>query len=102
MTHRPSDSLRKIVRVYPERLTGFPATQAMRIESLLQALGLPIRAPRRLDVLLLSRAFRLDKKTRRGIVHCALPERLGRMAGGAASTVAVDPARDLLPFLQRN
>jgi 3-dehydroquinate synthase len=85
-----------------QRLAGFPAAQAMRIESLLVALGLPVRAPRHLDPRRLSHAFRLDKKTREGVVHCALPERFGRMAGGAASTVAVDPVRDLLPFLRQN
>jgi 3-dehydroquinate synthase len=85
-----------------QRLTGFPAAQATRIVSLLEALGLPVRAPRNLDPRRLSHAFRLDKKTRGGIVHCALPERFGRMAGGATSTVAVDPARDLLPFLRQN
>ena len=85
-----------------QRLTGFPATQAMRIESLLEALGLPVRAPRNLDPQRLRDAFRLDKKTRGGVVHCALPERFGRMAGGATFTVAVDPVRDLLPFLRQN
>jgi 3-dehydroquinate synthase len=85
-----------------ERLTGLPRAEVDRIEALLVALGLPVRPPRGLDPRRLRDAMRLDKKARGGVVRCALPEGLGRMAGGTAATVAVDPVRDLLPLLVRN
>jgi 3-dehydroquinate synthase len=85
-----------------ERLTGLPRVEADRIEALLVALGLPVRPPRGLDPRRLRDALRRDKKTRGGVVRCALPERLGRMAGGAEPTVSVEPARDLLPLLVGN
>jgi 3-dehydroquinate synthase len=84
-----------------QRATGFPSACVDRIEVLIRALGLPSRPPR-LDPRRLGAAFRLDKKTRRGLVHCALPQGLGRMAGGPSVVVAVDPARDLIPFLVPN
>jgi 3-dehydroquinate synthetase len=50
----------------------------------------------------LTEAMSRDKKTRAGVVRCALPERIGRMPAGADPTVPVDATRDLLPFLVRN
>jgi len=85
-----------------ERLTGLPQAHARRIEALLAAFGLPVRPPKGIDPERLLRAMGRDKKTRAGIVRCALPERLGRMRSGADSTVPVDPKRDLLPLLVRN
>jgi 3-dehydroquinate synthase len=85
-----------------ERLTGFPHAHANRIEALLAALGLPVRAPASIDERRLLRAMSRDKKGRAGVVRCALPERLGRMPAGDDPTVPVDPKRDLLPLLRRN
>jgi 3-dehydroquinate synthase len=85
-----------------ERITGLPRAHADRIEALLRALGLPIRPPRGMDPRRLVLAAHRDKKTRLGVVRCALPERIGRMPSGTDPTVAVDATRDLLPFLVRN
>jgi 3-dehydroquinate synthase len=85
-----------------ERASGLPRADVDRIEALLVRLGLPARPPRGLEPLRLLDALRVDKKTRGGVVRCALPERIGRMASGADPTVAIDPRRDLLPFLVRN
>jgi 3-dehydroquinate synthase len=85
-----------------ERVTGLPHSHADRIEALLRALGLPVRPQPGLDARRLELAMRRDKKTRSGIVRCALPERIGRMPAGADPTRPVDPARDLLPWLLRN
>jgi len=85
-----------------ERASGLPSADAARIEALLVRLGLPVRPPRGLDPRRLRDAMHLDKKTRNGVVRCALPERIGRMARGADPTVAVDASRDLVPFLVRN
>ena len=85
-----------------QRLTGFPASQASRIEALLRAFGLPVRPPRRLDPERLLRAFLVDKKTRGGTARCALPLSLGRMPKGSDTTVSVDSTRDLLPLLAQN
>ncbi len=84
------------------RLTDLPRAHAERIEALLAAFGLPVRAPRRLDRDRLLAALRRDKKTRAGVVRCALPARIGRMPKGPDPCVGVDPARDLLPFLERD
>jgi 3-dehydroquinate synthase len=85
-----------------ERVSGLPRADADRIEALLARLGLPVRPPRGLDRRRLSDAMRVDKKTRGGVVRCALPERIGRMARGADPTTGIDASRDLLPFLVRN
>jgi 3-dehydroquinate synthase len=85
-----------------ERITGLPRREADRIEALLRAFGLPVRAPRGLDPRRLASAARRDKKTRAGVVRCALPERIGRTPKGSDPTVPVDAARDLLPFLVEN
>lgn len=82
-----------------ERITGLPRAHADRIEALLRAFGLPVRPPRGLDPKRLALAARRDKKTRSGVVRCALPESLGRMPTGYDPTVPVDTTRDLLPFL---
>ena len=84
------------------RLTGLPRAQADRIEAILRAFGLPVRPPRGLDPRRLAVALRRDKKTRSGVVRCALPERIGRMPAGTDPSVPVDASRDLLPFLVRN
>ncbi len=85
-----------------ERITGLPRAHADRIEALLRAFGLPVRPPRGLDPDRLATAARRDKKTRSGVVRCALPESIGRMPERSDPTVPVDTTRDLLPFLVRN
>jgi len=85
-----------------ERLTGLPHAHADRIEALMRAFGLPVRPPRGLDPKRIARAARRDKKTRAGVVRCALPETIGRMPMGSDPTIPVDATRDLLPFLVRN
>jgi 3-dehydroquinate synthase len=84
------------------RITGFPEAEAGRIEALLRAFGLPVRPPRGLDPGRLASALHRDKKTRRGVVRCVLPERLGAMPQRSDPSVAVDATVDLLPFLVRN
>jgi 3-dehydroquinate synthase len=84
-----------------ERVTGLPRADANRIEALLAAFGLPVRSPAGIDPNRLARAMSRDKKSRAGIVRCALPERIGRMPAGDDPTVPVDPERDLLPLLVR-
>ena len=85
-----------------ERLTGLPRAHADRIEALVAAFGLPVRPPRGIDPKRLVSAMGRDKKTRAGIVRCALPEKIGRMPPGDDPTVPVDPTRDFLPLLVRN
>ncbi len=85
-----------------ERMIGLPRRHADRIEALLLAFGLPVRPPSGLDPERLARAAHRDKKTRSGVVHCALPERIGRMPPGENPSVPVDAVRELLPFLIRN
>jgi len=85
-----------------ERVTGLPRAHVNRIETLLTAFGLPVRPPSGIDSRRLERAMSRDKKTRAGVVRCALPERIGRMPAGDDPTVPVDPAHDLLPLLLRN
>lgn len=82
-----------------ERVTGFPRVQADRIDALLAAFGLPVRVPAGIDRKRLVRAMIRDKKTRVGVVRCALPQRIGRMPAGNDPTVPVDPTKDLLPLL---
>jgi 3-dehydroquinate synthetase len=85
-----------------ERITGLPRRHADRIEALVCGLGLPVRPPTGIDPKRLAAAMLRDKKTRAGIVRCALPERIGRMPEGEDPTVPVDPARDILPLMVRN
>ena len=84
------------------RVTGMPRAHADRIEALLAALGLPVRPPRGIDPRRLVRAMSRDKKTRAGIVRCALPQKIGVMPAGDDPTIPVDPRMDLLPLLLRN
>lgn len=72
-----------------ERVTGFPASDAERVESLLAALTLDTRWPRTLAPEAVVEATRHDKKTRGGRVRYALPERIGRMPRAAGTTVEV-------------
>ncbi|MBK8480692.1 MAG: 3-dehydroquinate synthase [Proteobacteria bacterium] len=60
-----------------ERLCGFPAAESERLRRLLQRLRLPIQSA--LPFAALRDRLGHDKKTRGGMVHCALPERLGHM-----------------------
>lgn len=62
---------------------------AGRVAALLGDLGLPVRIPQGLDPDRILDAMRRDKKVRRGELRFALPERLGRHAGGAGYTVPV-------------
>jgi 3-dehydroquinate synthase len=84
------------------RATGMPRRHADRIEALLEAFGLPVRAPSDVDPRRLARAMGHDKKTRGGVVRCALPTRIGRSIDDDDPTVPVDPARDLVPLILRN
>lgn len=83
-------------------LTGLPPAHVERIERLLLALGLPVRPPSGLDAKRLAQAMSRDKKTRNGVVRCALPERIGRMPAGEDPTVPVEPTRELLGYLLGN
>jgi len=85
-----------------QSVTGLPRVHADRIAGLLGALGLPVSPPAGLDAKRLARAVLRDKKVRRGVVRCALPERIGRMPAGNDPTVPVDALRDLVPRLVRN
>jgi 3-dehydroquinate synthase len=85
-----------------QRVTGLPDAHAQRIETLVAASGLPVRPPTGIDPRRLALAMRRDKKSRRGIVRCALPRSIGRVPAGDDPTVPVDPTRDLLPLLVRN
>ena len=85
-----------------ERVTGLPRAHADRIAALVAALGLPVRPPDGIDPNRLAQAMRRDKKTRAGVVRCALPARIGRMPAGDDPTAPVNPTRDLLPLLVRN
>jgi len=60
-----------------ERLCGLPVADRERLQRLLAALGLPTAPP--LPFAAARELLGHDKKTRAGVVHCALPERLGRM-----------------------
>jgi 3-dehydroquinate synthetase len=70
-------------------VTGFPASHARRLVSLLEGLGLPVRLPRGLPREALVAATRRDKKARSGEARFALPLRLGRMPAAEALTVPV-------------
>jgi 3-dehydroquinate synthase len=85
-----------------ERVTGLPRSEVDRIEALLRAFGLPVRPPRGLNLERLASAAHRDKKTRSGVVRCALPLRIGRMPRGFDPTIPVDTTRDLVPFLGGN
>ncbi len=58
------------------------AEAADRIESLLEALQLPVRLPEGLRPERILEAARADKKSRDGRIHYALPDSLGRMGRG--------------------
>lgn len=62
-----------------EKRTGFPPDHRLRLERLLQAFGLPTRVPLELDPDRLIAAARRDKKSRDGLIRCALPARIGQM-----------------------
>lgn len=71
-------------------LVGFPPADLRRLESLIEAFGLPARLPDGIsNDELIAAAYR-DKKTVRGQLHCALPMRLGRMRPGKDVVVPVD------------
>jgi len=70
--------------------TGFPASEVTRLESLLEAFGLPTRIPDGISIDEIVVATRRDKKARDGEVHYALPARLGRMLAGNQVTRAVE------------
>jgi 3-dehydroquinate synthase len=61
------------------RLIGFPGAHLERLRALVAAFGLPTVVPPTLDVATIVGAARLDKKSRGGVLHAALPARLGRM-----------------------
>lgn len=85
-----------------EDITGFPRAQADRLEALLKVLGLPVRPPAGLDPRALVEAMARDKKTRGGVVRCALPVAIGRMLRAADPTVPVASGREFLPLLGGN
>jgi len=85
-----------------ERRGLMPRSDADRIERLLSALDLPTKPPRGLDRSRLRPAMQRDKKTRGGVVRCALPRRIGAMPRTGDPSVAVDPSRELLPLLTRH
>lgn len=77
---------------------GFPADDRRRLGRLLERLGLPTAVVAAADARRLLAATRSDKKRAGGRVRYALPERLGRMPGGACPLVEVDDA-DVLAAL---
>lgn len=66
------------------------------VARLLQALELPVRAPAGLDRDLAFDAMARDKKNREGRIHCALPARIGAMAGSDERGWTVEVPQDLL------
>jgi 3-dehydroquinate synthase len=64
-----------------------------RLASLLDRLGLPTRPPCPFDAAL--EYFGRDKKTEAGVIHCAVPERIGALSGrdGFTRAVSVDALR---------
>lgn len=60
-----------------ERLCGFPRAERERLQRVLGALALPTTPP--LPFAAVREWLGHDKKTRAGLVHCALPERVGQM-----------------------
>lgn len=71
-------------------ITGFPERQALRLESLLDRLGLPVRWPAAIAIDEAIEVMRKDKKNRAGAIHFSLPVRIGRMIAGPEVTRAVD------------
>ena len=78
---------------------AFPARDLARLERLLVALGLPTGLPPAIAAADVVRLTRRDKKTRGGIVRCAVPARIGRPRPGPDPTEPLDVERDLAPLL---
>jgi 3-dehydroquinate synthase len=72
---------------------GFPAADALRLERLLEAFGLPRRAPEGLPRDRMLAAMARDKKNVRGEVRCALPREIGRMGHAGEIATGVEAER---------
>ena len=72
---------------------GFPREDRRRLLALIEALGLPTRAPSGLDPAAILAAMALDKKSLAGAVRCALPRSIGRMGEPGSIATIVDPGR---------
>ncbi len=59
------------------RLCGFPSEHLERLQDLLRTLNLPIATNYSFSDA--RPFFKLDKKTRAGVVHCSLPKKFGRI-----------------------
>ncbi len=64
-----------------ERLGVARAGVAVRVADAVREAGLPDAIPPELDAARLLPLMRLDKKARRGLVECALPDAIGSMSG---------------------
>ena len=94
LRHGPAVSIGLAVESCLARdLTGFPARHVLRVERLLDNLGLPTRVPTAVSEDTVVAAARRDKKNLDGRIRCALPLRLGRMPPGNDVTVVVEEAR---------
>ena len=78
------------------RLAGLDERDRERIEALIRACGLPMRAPAALPEENILAAMRLDKKTRDGRFHFVLAEQLGRVK---VVQVGEDDVRAVLPHV---
>jgi 3-dehydroquinate synthase len=82
-------------------ITGFPAEDLLRLKRLVETTGLPVRLPDGVSPDRMIEAARADKKNRDGMIHCALPVRLGEMIPGPDPNVPV-PVPALLAALASN
>jgi len=80
------------------RLGRFDEAEQRRLERLIEAAGLPVRIPARLDGEDLIERLRKDKKARRGEVRFVLPEAIGRVC--IESNVPPTVLRDVLDGLR--
>jgi 3-dehydroquinate synthase len=85
-----------------ERVSGFPQEATERLRALLLRLGLPVTLPASLDPAAVARYALADKKTRGGIVRCALPVDLGRPPERSDPTFPIRLGRDLVPAWRGN
>ena len=75
------------------RATGFPGSDAERLEAVVRSAGLPSALAGGVPAEAVVAAMRADKKARAGRARFALPVRLGRMPAGNDVTVEVPDQR---------
>ncbi len=78
--------------VLAERMGVAEPGLSVRVGSLLERLGLPVRLPESVDYSTAVLRMSVDKKNRKAQIHCALVSGLGRMhcLGGWTTPIAVD------------